>query len=542
MSGREARHCVRCGAELTTKHDGERDRKVCPTCGWTAYGNPTPVVAALVETPAGVILARGRGWPPKMYGLITGFLEAGETPEAGVLRELDEELGLRGEIVSLIGVYAFEMRNELIVAFHVRANGEPVMGEELEELKVVSPDKLRGWELGTGLAVRDWVARRAAGLATDRAVAPSPRGDEPGSLEALVTVDDFEAAAKKKLTPMAYDYFRSGADEEHTLRRNREAFSRYAIDYRVLKDVSAPAVATSVLGVDVSTPILVAPTAYHRLATPEGEACTARAAERAGSMYVASTLATTSLEHVAEAASPSRMWFQLYVHKDWAFTLELVERAKRAGYAAIAVTADTPVLGRRVADVRNGFALPEGMEMSNLVERPGGKEGRMTGSELARYVAERHDAAFTMDVLERLVAACAPLPLVVKGVSRADDAREIVARGARAVWVSNHGGRQLDLARATIDALSDVVDAVGDRAEVYVDGGVRSGTHALIALARGARAVFVGRPVLWGLAVAGEEGALRVLSLLHEELVRAMQLAGCADLASLRDGVVRRCD
>ena len=166
----------------------------------------------------------------------------------------------------------------------------------------------------------------------------------------------------------------------------------------------------------------------------------------------------------------------------------------------------------------------------------------MTGSELARYVAERHDAAFTMDVLERLVAACAPLPLVVKGVSRADDAREIVARGARAVWVSNHGGRQLDLARATIDALSDVVDAVGDRAEVYVDGGVRSGTHALIALARGARAVFVGRPVLWGLAVAGEEGALRVLSLLHEELVRAMQLAGCADLASLRDGVVRRCD
>jgi 4-hydroxymandelate oxidase len=215
-------------------------------------------------------------------------------------------------------------------------------------------------------------------------------------------------------------------------------------------------------------------------------------------------------------------------------------RAKAAGYSAIAVTIDTPVLGRRCADVKNGFALPEGMVMANLVDilPPDLRAG--SGSELARFVASRHDASFAWKDLEWIARVAAPMPVVVKGLVRADDARRAVDHGVSAVWVSNHGGRQLDLAPATIDALAGVVEAAGDRVEVYFDGGVSSGTRALVALGLGARAVFVGRPVLWGLSVDGERGVERVLALLDDELLRAMQLAGCADASALREGIVRR--
>ncbi len=356
----------------------------------------------------------------------------------------------------------------------------------------------------------------------------------------LVTVEDFEAAARTRLSQMAYDYYRSGADEEHTLHRNRDAFARFELWYRTLVDVDCPALETTILGTKVSSPIAIAPTAYHCLACPDGERATARAAAAAGKLYVASTLATTALEDVAAAAPGAPRWFQLYVHKERAFTASLVARAKAAGYGAIAVTIDTPVLGRRCADVKNAFALPDGLVMANLVDilPPDLRHG--SGSELARFVASRHDATFAWKDLDWLTREAAPLPVVVKGLVRADDAERAVDHGASAVWISNHGGRQLDFAPATIDALEDVVAAVGHRTEVYLDGGVSSGTRALIALGLGARAVFVGRPVLWGLAALGEEGASRVLALLDEELLRAMKLAGCPDLASTRDGLVRR--
>ena len=359
-------------------------------------------------------------------------------------------------------------------------------------------------------------------------------------MEGLVTIDDFEAEAQRRLSAQAYDYFRSGADEEHTLRRNRDAFAKYALWYRTLVDVSAPRIATNVLGTELPTPILVAPTAYHLLAHPEGERATARAAAEHGTIYCASTLATTTLEDVASAAPGAPQWFQLYVHRDREFTRKLIARAKAAGYRAIAVTADTPVLGRRCADVRNGFALPEGLVMANLVDILPDDLKAGAGSELARFVASRHDPGFAWKDLDVIAQAAAPLPVVVKGVVRGDDARRALDHGARAIWVSNHGGRQLDLAPATIDALPDVVDAVGGRAEVYVDGGIRSGTHALVALGLGARAVFVGRPVLWGLASGGAPGVTRVLELLRDELLRAMMLAGCDDLAAARDDLVRR--
>lgn len=355
-----------------------------------------------------------------------------------------------------------------------------------------------------------------------------------------VTVDDFEAAARARLSPMAYDYYRSGADEEHTLRRNRDAWSDFELWYRALVDVAKPRLATSVLGTEVSSPILIAPTAYHLLADDGGERATARAAAAAGSLYVASTLATTSLEDVAAAAPGAPRWFQLYVHKDRDFTARLVARAKAAGYGAIVVTCDTPVLGRRCADVRNGFCLPDGMVMANLVDILPADLREGDGSELARFVASRHDASFSWKDLDALAQACAPLPLVVKGIVRGDDALAALDHGAKAIWVSNHGGRQLDLAPATADALVEVVASVGSRAEVYVDGGIRSGTHALVALGLGARAVFVGRPILWGLGAAGEAGVVRVLALLGEELTRAMQLAGADDATSVRRDLVRR--
>lgn len=359
------------------------------------------------------------------------------------------------------------------------------------------------------------------------------------SIASCVTVDDFEVAARARLSAMAYDYYRSGADEGHTLLRNRDAWTTYELWYRALVDVSTPRIATSVLGTAVTSPLLVAPTAYHCLADAEGERATARAAGGSGTLYVASTLATTTLEDVAAAAPSAPRWFQLYVHKDRDFTARLVARAKAAGYGAIVVTCDTPVLGRRCADVRNGFALPTGMVMANLVEilPPDLQEGH--GSELARFVASRHDASFTWKDLASLADTCAPLPLVVKGIIRGDDARAALDHGARAVWVSNHGGRQLDLAPATADGLVEVAAAIAQRAEVYVDGGIRSGTHALVALGLGARAVFVGRPVLWGLAAGGEAGVARVLDLLREELVRAMQLAGVADVAAVPRDLVR---
>ncbi|MDF2692363.1 MAG: L-lactate dehydrogenase [Labilithrix sp.] len=359
-------------------------------------------------------------------------------------------------------------------------------------------------------------------------------------VSSLVTVDDYESAARERLTPMAYDYYRSGADEEHTLRRNRDAFAQYEIWYRTLVDVSTPKLETTVLGTPVAFPILVAPTAYHRLAHVEGERATARAAAEIGTLYCASTLATTTLEDVAAVAPNAPQWFQLYVHKDREFTARLIARAKAAGYRAIVVTADTPVLGRRCADVRNGFCLPDGMVMENLIDAlpPDLRHGG--GSELARFVASRHDAAFVWSDLDEIARQAAPLPVVVKGIARADDALRALDHGVKAVWVSNHGGRQLDYAPATIDVLAEVVRSVGDRAEVYLDGGIRNGTQALIALGLGARAVFVGRPILWGLATAGAEGVRGVLGVLRDELTRAMQLAGCADLQAARDELIRR--
>jgi len=358
--------------------------------------------------------------------------------------------------------------------------------------------------------------------------------------ERLITIDEFEEAARAVLPKNAYDYYRSGADDERTLDKNRRAFEQYEIWYRVLVDVTRRELETNLFGERLSLPVLIAPTAYHRMAHPEGELATARAAAGAGTIYVVSTLATTTLEDVA-AASTGPKWFQLYVHKDRDLTRALVTRAEAAGYRAIVLTVDAPVLGRRLADERNVFALPEGLTMANLVTAELLTDSPEARSSLNRYVAARHDPSLTWDDLE-WIKGMSRLPLLLKGVVRPDDAARAADRGVDGIIVSNHGGRQLDGSPATIDALPGVVRAVAGRCPVLLDGGVRWGTDVLKALALGASAVLIGRPILWGLAVGGEAGARRVLDVLRGELSTAMALAGCARIADITRDLVQRAE
>jgi 4-hydroxymandelate oxidase len=345
--------------------------------------------------------------------------------------------------------------------------------------------------------------------------------------------DELRARARDVLPGDVYDYYDSGADAELTTAESVLAWQRLRLRPRVLRDVSSVSAATTVLGTPVAAPVLVAPTAYQRLADPDGERATARGAAAAGTVMVVSTLATTSLEDVAAAVPAAPRWFQLYVHRDRGFTAELVARAEAAGYKALVLTVDLPVLGHRRRDERNNFALPPHLQMANV-----GKGSELSeGSALRSYADAAIDPSLTFDDLEWL-RGLADLPLVVKGVLRGDDAAACVAAGADGVVVSNHGGRQLDTAVATADALPDVVEAIGSAAEVYVDGGVREGTDVVKALALGARAVLLGRPVLWGLALAGEEGVRLVLDDCRAGLERAMALCGAPTLADLTRDLV----
>jgi 4-hydroxymandelate oxidase len=329
----------------------------------------------------------------------------------------------------------------------------------------------------------------------------------------------------------AADYYRGGALDEITLRENTAGWERLKLYYRVLAGVGARDMGTTVLGQPISMPICVAPTAFHKLACEEGEIATARAAKAAGTLFILSSLSNTAMEKVfAEAASPK--WFQLYVYKDREITKALVQRAEAAGAEAIVLTVDAPGLGTRERDMRNRFTLPAGLSVENLAPLGKGNMPNVEGSGLAAYVRNNFKSDLGFDDLDWL-CGCTRLPVVVKGICRGDDARRSVEHGAKAVVVSNHGGRQLDTAPATCEVLPHVVEAVGDSCEVYVDGGIRRGSDVLKAIALGARAVLVGRPILWGLAVDGEQGATNVLENLRRELDEAMLLCGCTTLADI---------
>jgi 4-hydroxymandelate oxidase len=355
---------------------------------------------------------------------------------------------------------------------------------------------------------------------------------EAQAVPRAVTVDDLEEAARRVLPRTVYDYYAGGAGDEWTLRENRRSFERWVLRPRVLTDVSSVDPSTTVLGRPLPMPVLVAPMALQRLAHPNGELATARAARAAGVTMVLSTVASATIEEVAATGVPR--WFQLYVHRDRDLTAELVKRAAEAGYEVLVVTVDAPMLGRRLRDERNRFTLPPGIGLANLAGVPLPEDA---GSGLFRYFASQLDPSVTWDDVAWL-RSLSELPVVLKGILTAEDALRAAEAGVAGVVVSNHGGRQLDGVPAALDVLPEVVAAVGSRLEVLMDGGVRRGTDVLKALALGARAVLLGRPVLWGLATGGEEGVRRVLDLLRGELVEAMALAGIPGTSAIDRSLV----
>ncbi len=334
---------------------------------------------------------------------------------------------------------------------------------------------------------------------------------------ALITLFDYERLAETRLDQATWHYYAGGSDDELTLRANQEAFERIRLRPRMLVDASFCDTSITTLGTSISLPVLIAPTAFHMLADPEGECATAQAAGEADTLMVASSSSTRSLEEIAQAAS-GPLWFQLYVFERQN-ARELVQRAAAAGYRALVLTVDSPRWGHKERAIRSGFRVP-------------------TKANVSDQVAARDAISITWDDVDWL-KSLSPLPILLKGILTAEDARLAVAHGVDGIIVSNHGGRQLDGVCAAIEALPEVVEAVNARCEVYMDGGVRRGTDILKALALGARAVLVGRPVLWGLAVGGSTGAHRVLEILRTELALAMALSGCPTLASIDRSLIR---
>jgi len=357
------------------------------------------------------------------------------------------------------------------------------------------------------------------------------------NIEEFVELADFERAAEGVMTTMARDYYAGGAGEEITLRGNISAFQRLRLFPRMLVDVSHVHPGTTVLGQPLSMPLLIAPTAFHRMAHPDGELATARAAKASGIGMVASSIATCSLEEIA-SCGPQPRWFQLYVYRDRALSAEMVSRAEASGYSALVLTVDAPRFGRRYADMRNHFNLPEGMTLANFARDGVGSMKKVKGgSSLSAYVADQFDTSLTWNDVEWL-RGITKLPILVKGIIRADDAKLALEHGLDGVVVSNHGGRQLDGVPPSIEALPAVADVLQGKIELLMDGGVRRGTDILKALSLGAKAVLMGRPILWGLASGGEQGVCKVLSLLREEYELALMLAGCPSSASVDPTIV----
>ncbi|KAI9145516.1 hydroxyacid oxidase 1-like protein [Paraphysoderma sedebokerense] len=366
-----------------------------------------------------------------------------------------------------------------------------------------------------------------------------------------VCVNDMRHYAKAYLPKFAFDYYESGADDMLTLEENEAAYSRLRIRNRVLRDVSHIDTSIDLFGQKLSSPICIAPTAcmVQKLSHPDGEIASARAAKSKNTCMILSSWSTASLEDVmnesmiSPAVSHGLLWFQLYVYKDRRITEELIKRAHNAGYKTLVVTVDTPYLGKRRADVRNGFALPPHLTLANfsIADKSKSKLEHTSDSGLATYVASQIDPTLSWDDI-KWVMSISEVPVLVKGVMTVADAELAVSAGVSGIIVSNHGGRQLDGVPGTIDILPRIVKAVRGRIPVFVDGGIRKGSDVLKALALGAKAVFVGRPVLWGLAYNGKEGVENVLSILHDELKLSMALTGCKTVREISADLIVHAD
>ena len=352
-------------------------------------------------------------------------------------------------------------------------------------------------------------------------------------MEQLLTVDDAERLAEQAVTPEAWSYMAGGAGDERTLRWNREAFSRYCFRPRVLVDVSTVSTETTVLGTPVSIPALVAPMAFQQIAHEEGEVAMARGAAAAGTLMCVSTVATATPADIAAAAPDAPRWLQIYVFRDRGVSDEVIAQALEAGFTALVLTADLPVYGIRHRESRTGFEAPEDDVPALVAAKARGNEGE--GHHALVLLESGLEWDYVTELRERW-----KVPVVVKGLVTAEDADLACQYGASGVVVSNHGGRQLDGAIASLDALPEVVEAVAGRAEVYLDGGVRRGTDVVMALALGARAVLVGRPALYGLAFGGSKGVQQVLEIFREEIENALALLGCRSPAEVTPAHVKR--
>ena len=372
-------------------------------------------------------------------------------------------------------------------------------------------------------------------------------------LASAASILDLRLLARRRAPRAVFDYTDGAAGDEISLRRSRQAYARVEFQPRLLQDVSAVDTSTTILGRPAASPLAFAPTGFTRMMHTEGESAVARVAARTGIPYALSTLGTTSIERLAAAAPEGRRWFQLYLWRDRGPARDFVARAKESGYEAIVLTVDTPVAGPRLRDVRNGLTLPPSLSVRTLAE--GARHAawwfdlmtteplefaslnRFEGT-VADLVGRMFDPALAMADLSWLRSAWEG-PLVVKGIQTVADALAVVDAGADAVIVSNHGGRQLDRAPTPLEVLPAVVDAVGDRAEVYVDGGILSGADVVAAVACGARAAFVGRAYLYGLMAGGERGVQRAADILQDDIARTLALLGVTHVSDLRRNHVR---
>ena len=374
-----------------------------------------------------------------------------------------------------------------------------------------------------------------------------------------LNIDELRLRARRKLPRAVFDFIDGAAEDEVTLRRNRDAFGRHALVPRIGVDVSSVDLATTVLGQRLAAPLVLAPTGLCGMATSRGEIPSARAATEAGVPWTASCMSSVRLEEIVREA-PGDHWFQLYVWKDRAVTQALVERAAASGYRILVVTLDVPVLGQRERDVKSGATIPPRLTLRNALDTlrcprwlwtiwrgPRVTFANVTAADpsvglnpfaLAPFVNSLFDPTVTWKDLAWMRQLWRG-PMAVKGVMSGEDARLSVEHGADAVIVSNHGGRQLDGASGSLEVLPEVVDAVGSRAEIILDGGIRRGTDMAKALALGARACMAGRPYLYGLAVAGQAGVADAIRILTTELGRAMALMGCRRIADLGRGCLR---
>ena len=353
-----------------------------------------------------------------------------------------------------------------------------------------------------------------------------------------VNLFEFEELAKQKLPAMAFDYYYGGSCDEITLKENRTAYNRIRLKQRALANVGTRDLSTAVLGEKLSFPVLTAPMAFQCMAHPTGEIGITKACSSEGIINILSTLSTTAVEDVVKASS-TPVWFQLYVYRDREATRELVQRVVSAGCKALVVTVDAPLLGKRERDVHNNFILPEELEAKNMsAALSGAGKSHEEGSELAGYFASELDPSLRWKDVEWFKSIAGNLPVMLKGITCGEDAELAVEHGVDGIIVSNHGGRQLDTCRATIDILPEVIVAAEGKIEILIDGGIRRGTDIIKALALGAKAVLLGRPMLWGLAIDGENGARKVLQILRKEFDLAMALCGCRNVKEISRGLI----